>query len=105
MKTIKIVVPLLLTVLFLCCLFDMPYGYFQLVRFIGMAGFILLAYADHDSKNKTLMIIWICSAVLINPLIKIPLGRTIWNVVDVIWAIVLLVTFILDFVSWKKKSS
>jgi uncharacterized membrane protein YhdT len=62
----------------------MPYGYFQLVRFVGMMGFIILAYLDKEKEDKTIMIIWICSAVLINPIFKIALGRTIWNIVDVI---------------------
>lgn len=101
----KLILKLLLTVLFLCCLLDMPYGYFQLVRFIGMIGFIILAYNDRNSENKMLFITWICSAVLINPIIKIPLGRTIWNVVDVIWAFILLITLIIEFHAYRKKSN
>jgi hypothetical protein len=30
------------------------------------------------------------SAILINPFVKIALGRTIWNVKDVIWAVILI---------------
>jgi hypothetical protein len=33
---------------------------------------------------------YIASAVLINPIFKIALGRELWNVVDVIWAVALL---------------
>lgn len=68
----------------------MPYGYFQIVRFLGMASFAWLAYIDSSKKDKTLFIVWVSSALLINPFIKIALGRTIWNIVDVIWAIILL---------------
>lgn len=104
MKNItKIAVKLILTILFILCLLDMPYGYFQFVRFVGMGGFILLAYFDSPNENKTLMIVWICSAVLINPLIKVPLGRTIWNITDIIWAIFLLTTVINDFLICRKK--
>ena len=84
------------------CLLDMPYGYFQLVRFVGMTGFIVLACLDKEKENKT--IIWICSAVLINPIFKIALGRTIWNIVDVIWSIVLLTTLIIDYNADRKKN-
>jgi uncharacterized membrane protein YhdT len=80
----------------------MPYGYFQFVRFIGMTGFIILAYLDSNKEDKTIMIIWICSAVLINPLIKIALGRTIWNIVDVIWSIILLTTLIMEYNAERK---
>jgi len=82
----------------------MPYGYFQLVRFIGMTGFITLAYLDNGKEDKTIMIIWICSAILINPMFKIALGRAIWNIVDIIWSIVLLTTLIIDYNTEKKKN-
>ena len=82
----------------------MPYGYFQLVRFVGMTGFIILAYLDKDKEDKIQMIVWICSALLINPIFKIALGRTIWNIVDVILAIVLLTSLILEYYVDRKKN-
>lgn len=84
-KTIKIG----LIIAFLICLFDMPYGYFQLVRFFGMIGFGILAVGEKDKGNETVFIIFVISAILINPIVKIPLGRTLWNVLDVVWAILL----------------
>jgi len=93
----KISVKIILAALFLLCLFKMPYGYFQLVRFLGMASFIWFAYLDNEKNDKSLVILWVCSAILINPLIKIALGRTIWNIVDVVWALILLITLVKDF--------
>lgn len=93
----KITIKLILSIIFLGCLLDMPYGYFQFVRFVGMVGFILLAYYDEQRDDKTLMIVWICSAILINPFFRIPLGRTMWNLVDVIWVIILLTTLIVEY--------
>jgi len=92
----KTLIKLALAVLLLGCLLPMPYGYFQLIRFLGMTGFAWLAYIDNSKKDKTLFIIWIASAVLINPVIKIALGRTIWNVVDVVWAILLTASILVD---------
>ncbi len=79
----------ILTILFLGCLLDWDYGYYQLVRFIGMIGFAMLAYYEYPKKSIW-MIVWISSAILINPLVKISLGRTIWNIVDVVWAVLLI---------------
>ena len=62
-----------------------------------MTGFILLAYIDKEKEDKTIMIIWICSAILINPIVKIALGRAIWNIVDVIWSIGLIASLIMDY--------
>ena len=91
MKVIKIV----LSILFLVCLFDMPYGYFQLVRFLGMIGFVVLAY-NYYPKNQNWFILWASSAILINPFIKIALSRDIWNIVDIVWVIVLIISFYID---------
>ena len=74
----------------------MPYGYFQFVRFAGMCGF---AYLGLDEKTE-MKYFWWASAVLINPLIKISLGRNLWNGIDVIWAIILLASIFYDY---KKK--
>ena len=87
-----IAIKITLSVLLLVCLFDMPYGYYQFVRFIGMISFGLLAF----EKNQTWFVIWISSAILINPFLKIALGRDIWNIIDVIWVILLVVSMILN---------
>ena len=87
-----IAIKITLSVLLLVCLFDMPYGYYQFVRFIGMISFGLLAF----EKNQTWFVIWISSAILINPFLKIALGRDIWNIIDVLWVILLVVSMILN---------
>ncbi len=84
------IIKVILAFLLLICLFNMPYGYFQLIRFIGMVIFIVIGYEAYENKEKTFMVIWFASAVLINPIFKIALGRTVWNVVDVVWAITLI---------------
>jgi hypothetical protein len=91
---VQTLIKIILIILFLLCLFQMPYVYYQFARTVGMVGFVLLAYHDRGKKDKTLMIIWICSAIVINPIFKIALGRTLWNIMDIIWASLLLGTII-----------
>jgi hypothetical protein len=79
-----ILIKLILAVLFFVCLFDMPYGYYQLVRFAALIGFAILAYTTNEQGLKTEAIIYVCLAILFQPLIKIAFGRVVWNVVDVI---------------------
>ena len=86
-KAVKII----LAILFFICLADLPYGFYQFVRFVALVGFAILAYQASDKENKTEMIIYICLAILFQPLIKISLGREIWNAVDVIVGVALLV--------------
>ena len=91
------VIRITLAVLSLLCLLDMPYGYYQLYRFIAMGIFSYLAYIQREDIGW--MIIWIISALLIQPFYKVALGRFIWNIVDVIWAVLLI------FSIFKKESS
>lgn len=85
-KIIKIV----LAILFFLCLADMPYGFYQFVRFAGLIGFVILAYQAHHEGRQTEMIIYGCLALLFQPLFKVALGRQIWNIVDVIVGIFLI---------------
>jgi hypothetical protein len=88
MKILKII----LAVLLLLCLAKMPYGYYQFVRFGALVGFILLAINAYEKGLTNYMIVYIGIALLFQPFIKIALGRELWNIVDVIVAIGLLVS-------------
>ena len=91
MTKILLIIKIVLAILFVGCVFDWSYGYYELVRFLGMVVFGILAY-DNYEKNKTWFVIWLSSAILINPIFKIALGRELWNIVDIIWAILLIVS-------------
>jgi hypothetical protein len=86
------IIKICLAVLFFICLLDMPYGYFQMVRFIGLIGFAFLAYQANQQGRQTEMFIYIGLAILFQPFIKISLGRQIWNIVDVVVGIGLLIS-------------
>jgi hypothetical protein len=87
-KLIKIV----LAVLLLLCLFRMPYGYYQLFRYIAVVGFAILAYYEYERKNVPLVIIFVGLALLFQPLAKVVLDRNTWHIVDVVVAVGLVVT-------------
>jgi hypothetical protein len=89
--TPETLIKLILAVFLLLCLFHMPYGYYQLVRFIAVVGFAILAYYEYERKNIPLVILLVGLILLFQPLAKIPLGRQVWNVVDVVVAEWLLV--------------
>jgi len=98
------IIKIILAILLLLCLADMPYGYYQFVRFAAMAGFLYLAYlAIEDNKKKNIAVVWseyqvkylplfnyVLLALLFQPFFKIALGRTIWNIVDLIAAFILI---------------
>lgn len=83
-------VKVVLILLLLVCLLPMPYGYYQLVRFIAMAGFSILAFHSNKTGQQTELFLYVALAILFQPILKISLGRTLWNVVDVLVSIGLL---------------
>lgn len=84
-------IKLILAALLLICLLPMPYGYFILVRFITMGAFAFFAFAYYEKKHMPLVFIFGSLALLFQPFIRITLGRTIWNIVDVVVAILLMI--------------
>lgn len=79
-----------LAVALLSCLLPMPYGYFMIVRLVAMVLFAIIAYAYSEEKKSELAITFCALAVLFQPIIKIPLGRGLWNIIDVVVAVFLI---------------
>lgn len=88
------IIKIVLAILFFLCLANIPYGYYQFVRLAGLIGFAILAYNAKQQGRITEMIIYIGLALLFQPFIKVALGRTIWNVVDVIVGIGLILSLL-----------
>jgi hypothetical protein len=82
-KVVKVGMALVL----LSCLLDMSYFYFQFVRVIAVFAFAMLAHEAHKNNFSRECIIYILLAILFQPLIKVALGRTLWNLVDVLVAL------------------
>ena len=100
MKPLKPLLKLVLAILLLLCLADMPYGFYQLVRFAAAAAFAYLSYDYFESKRDGLGFAFAALALLFQPFFKVALGRTIWNIVDVLVAIGLIYLILKTF---KKK--
>ena len=87
-----------LAIILLLCLLDMPYGFYQLVRFLALVGFAYLAYSAKQSGKQTEMFVYGALALLFQPFLKVALGRELWNIVDFIVAAGLIGSF------WMEKS-
>lgn len=86
------VIKIILSILLFLCLADIPYGFYQFVRFAGLIGFAILAYQANQQGRQTEMIIFGALALLFQPFFKISLGRQMWNIVDVLVGIGLLIS-------------
>ncbi len=97
-KAIKIT----LSILCFLCLLKMPYGFYELVRFVALVGFAILAYQANKEEKQIEMIIYIGLVLLFQPFFKIALGREIWNIVDVVVGISLITSLFINGKSVKK---
>lgn len=95
MKNRGTLIKIALAILLFLCLLNMPYGFYQFVRFVALIGFGILAYKANEGNKNTEMIIYSGLALLFQPFFKITLGREIWNIVDVIVGIVLIGSLIM----------
>ena len=87
-------IPLCLAAFLLLCLAPMPYGFYQLVRFSSMVVFGVMAYQFYEQNKMFLCVLFGSLALLFQPFFKIVLGRTIWNIVDVAVALLLIGLFL-----------
>lgn len=91
------ILKLVIAILLLLCLADMPYGFYTLVRFASAFAFAYLSYDYFKSKKDGLGFVFAALTLLFQPFFKFALGRTIWNIVDVIVAIGLVYLIISTF--------
>ena len=73
------------------CLANVPYGYFQFVRISSCIGFIYLAYYEFENNQPIIGILSVICAILLNPILKIHFTRPLWNNIDLIIGILLIV--------------
>lgn len=96
-KLLKLGIALML----LACLLDMPYGFYQFVRFLSTIGFGYLAYEANSDHRNNETILYVILGLLFQPFLKVSLGRELWNIVDVGVAIYLIAKAI-NFKKYKK---
>ncbi len=75
--------------------FPMPYGYFSILRIYAVIVFALLLFQIPSKKQNSRnwnFILYIALIILFQPLIKFPIGRTLWNIIDMAVAIWMLIT-------------
>lgn len=92
----KNIIKIILIIALVLCLLDMPYWYYQIVRIFGTIGFAYLAYIDYKIKIKFTPQIFIVAAILLNPIIKISFDRDAWQVVDIILAVLLIISIFVE---------
>lgn len=80
-----------LAIALIVCLFPMPYGYYTLVRFATTIFFGCIAFDFYTNNRIPLCITASSIALLFQPFLKITLEKTLWNIIDIAVAILLII--------------
>lgn len=96
MKYIDLIVAMLL----LLCLTSMPYGYYELVRYITTVLFFWMALQAYKTGKENLTFSYVAVGVLFQPFFKITLSKSIWNVIDIIIAVLLIYLYVKN-IKWR----
>lgn len=67
-------------------LLDMPYGYFEFLRWLMMIIGISVAFAQIAQRQRWLFFFGLAVAALFNPFFKVPFGREEWWWIDLVLA-------------------
>lgn len=79
-------ISLVLAGLLVLCLTNMPYGYYELIRYITTVFFAWMALQAKKQNNDNLLFVYVAIAILFQPFLKIALSKVIWNVIDLLVA-------------------
>lgn len=93
---LKEIVSIVLAVVLLLCMLPLPYGAFVLVRLLTTIICGYLAYDFYQKGDTVRCVVAAVVAIVFQPFAKITFGREIWQVIDVIVALMLFGSVIWD---------
>jgi hypothetical protein len=93
-----------LITLYICCLFDMPYSFYQLVKFTSLLLFTGLLIIDYSRKKYLFLPFSVIGIIVFNPIYKVLLGQHKWQTIDKGLAILLTLWIGLDLIFMLKFS-
>ena len=94
--SIKEVASIVMAIVLLLCLFPLPYGCFVLVRMLATVLFGYLAYDFYQRGATAACVVGVLIAILFQPIAKVTFSREVWQVIDLIVALLLFGNVIWD---------
>ncbi len=91
-------IQVILAGLFIGCLTQVPYGYYQFLRLACFVLYSVLAYMEFKKLHYPLTILCVCAALLFNPIKIVVLDRDLWQEIDRVMACLMLLWMMVDSV-------
>lgn len=92
----KEIVSIVLAIILLLCLLPMPYGFFVFIRLIATVVFGWMVYDFYQRGETVKCIVAAILMLLFQPIAKVTFSREIWNVIDIIVALLLFGNIVWD---------
>jgi len=92
------------TVLIIAATTRQQYGFYNFVRWAVMIPSIHFAYVSLNKKQVGLMIYFVSTAIIFNPLNKFWFQKHTWHLVDYLTAGIFISTIIFDWISLNNNS-
>lgn len=86
------IIRLIASILLLIALSKQPYSFYTILRICVFVTGAFGAYLSHQSKSDNWLWIFGAIALIFNPIFPIYLEREIWAVIDIVTAIVLIIS-------------
>lgn len=84
---------LIMSVTLLCLsIFDWQLGFYTFLKFVIFATALYLAWLSYESKRESWVWTFALIAIIFNPFIPLYFSKDVWKVLDILTAVVLLVS-------------
>ena len=95
--TSSVIARLVTSILLFIALTNQRIGYYKFLRWVVLATAIYTAYVAFKKRESINLGVWIFSliAILFNPIVPFYLGKTTWQIADLIVGIIFLVSIFL----------
>ena len=88
--TISTILRVITAALLLVALTKQPYDFYTILRIVTCFTSAFLIYVAVTTKNYVWIVVFLFVIILFNPIIKVPIKRETWAVIDVVIAVLVL---------------
>lgn len=78
--------------LLFAALLQLPYGYYQMLRWVVCGISIYIAYKAYKCDKKWAIWVFVVCAILFNPIAPIGFSREIWRSIDIVFGILFIIS-------------
>jgi len=96
----KTIIRLILAFFFIGYFFNVPYDYYQIVRYVALAAFAIICYLDCRKGYHLSLFVSVIGIVLFNPFFIIPFKKETWETISEMVVYALIAWSLFEWAFW-----